>query len=87
MMEFTGKESVIQKISQNGTMFAQMQEMQQQMAQMAAMLGIGGGETEPSGEENPQKTNSDIRHNSGLGDENAIVTKARQRAAEAASPL
>lgn len=87
MMEFTGKESVIQKISQNGTMFAQMQEMQRQMAQMAAMLGIGGGETEPSGEENSQEINSDIKQGDSLGGEHTLVTRARQQAAEAASPL
>lgn len=34
MMDFEGKDMVIQRISQNGTMFQQMIQMQQQMAQM-----------------------------------------------------
>ena len=38
MMDFEGKDEVVRRIEQNGTMYQQMQIMQQQMAQMAAML-------------------------------------------------
>lgn len=38
MMDFEGKDEIERKIAQNGTMYEQMQMMQQQMAQMAAMI-------------------------------------------------
>lgn len=38
MMDFAGKDRVMQQISENGTMYQQIQAMQQQMAQMAAII-------------------------------------------------
>lgn len=38
MMEFEGKDTVVERISQNGTMQKQLMEMQQQMMQMQMML-------------------------------------------------
>lgn len=63
MMEFQGKDEVVQKIAQNGGMYQQIQQMQAQMLQMAEMIdaqngsnlsgqmaaGITGQEVAPSG--------------------------------------
>ena len=38
MMMFDGKEEIMQKIAQNGTLYQQMQQMQQTMSQMAAVI-------------------------------------------------
>lgn len=45
MMDFEGKEIVEQKIAQNGTMFQQIQAMQEQMQQMAAVIAQTTGDT------------------------------------------
>ena len=47
MMDFDRKDFVVQKISQNGTMYQQMQQMQQQMIAMAQLIDSmrGGNET------------------------------------------
>ena len=42
MMDFEGKDEVERRISQNGTLYQQVLQMQQQIQQMAAMLGLGG---------------------------------------------
>jgi flagellar motor protein MotB len=39
MMEFEGKEKIMQKVEQNGTLYQQCMAMQQQIAQLQAMLG------------------------------------------------
>jgi hypothetical protein len=44
MMQFEGKDAIIQKVSQNGQLFQQMQLMQQQMMRMAAALQKVTGE-------------------------------------------
>lgn len=38
MMDFDGREQLMQKIAQNGTMYQQMMQMQQQMLDMAAII-------------------------------------------------
>lgn len=46
IMDFDGKEKVIQKVKDNGTMYDRMMQMQQQMVQMAAVidqLGMNAG--------------------------------------------
>lgn len=46
IMDFDGKEKIIQKVKDNGTMYDQMVQMQQQMVQMAAVidqLGMNAG--------------------------------------------
>lgn len=45
IMDFDGKEKIIQKVSENGTMYDQMMQMQQQMQQMAAVIDKMGAET------------------------------------------
>lgn len=46
IMDFDGKEKIIQKVKDNGTMYDRMMQMQQQMVQMAAVidqLGMNAG--------------------------------------------
>lgn len=45
MMSFQGKEKVRETIANNGTMYQQLQMMQQQMAQMAAIIDAQNGTT------------------------------------------
>ena len=99
MMDFDRKQFVMQKISQNGTMYQQMLMMQQQMLMMAQALdqakgtnmaeqiaaGITGGVAPaPSqGEEDAQETEA----LGGVKDnEHPVAKKARQRVAESADP-
>lgn len=42
MMDIEGKDGLMQKISQNGTMYQQLQQMQEQMNRMLQMLGTNG---------------------------------------------
>ena len=43
MMDFEGKDAVVQKVAQNGTMFQQIMQMQAQMQQMAAIIDATQG--------------------------------------------
>lgn len=45
MMEFQGKTSVVERIQQNGTLYDQLMQMQQQMLQMAQMIDMLGAQT------------------------------------------
>ena len=45
MMDFDGKEKVQERITQNGTMFQQLQQMQQTMMQMAQVMAETTGDT------------------------------------------
>lgn len=45
MMDFEGKDSVVRKISQNGTMYEQLKTMQQQLMQMAQIVDAQNGTT------------------------------------------
>lgn len=42
MMDFEGKDAVMQRVAQNGTMFDQLQQMQAQMMQMATVMQAAG---------------------------------------------
>ena len=78
MMDFDRKQSIMQRIAQNGMMYkAAMMMMQQQMAP-----GVAGG-TEESAEETVEKT--EALGGDGVG-EAANTKKARQRVADSTSP-
>ena len=99
MMDFDRKQFIMQKISQNGTMYQQILMMQQQMLQMAQIIdqakgtnmaeqiaaGITGGVAPASsgGEANAEEAEA-------LGgshnEEHPVAKKARQRVAESTSP-
>ena len=78
MMDFDRKQSIMQRIAQNGMMYkAAMMMMQQQMAP-----GVAGG-TEESAEETVEKTEA---LGGDGGGEAANTKKARQRVADSTSP-
>ena len=98
MMDFDRKQFVMQKISQNGTMYQQMLMMQQQMLQMAQMidpakaeqmaLGItGGAAPAPMMGEAPTNVDQTEALGGNEGPKEATNTKnARKRVAESTSP-
>lgn len=99
MMEFDGKESIMQKVAKNGTMFQKLQQymnlamalaqkVDPAMAQSIAqdiMSSMGGGGAVPLGGADTQIFQSD--NIAGIGrKEPAIVENARQRSGNAAQP-
>ena len=87
MMDFEGKQRVEQRIQQNGTMYNQLIEMQQQMAQMTdiingltggALGGMDGGQApaQPTRQRAQAATTGGIPGNS----REALAMKARERA-------
>ena len=91
MMDFDGKEELMQKIQQNGTIYTQLQQVSQLLLQMAAkyepqnvqglMQQLGGMEQMAGG--GGGKPNLDAQPDNG---ENRIVQNARARSNQAASP-
>lgn len=96
MMNFTGKDAVMQKVSQNAAMYRQILMLQQQLLQMAEIIDRqSGGATnmaeqmaaEITGEPEPQVPQSAGSSEIYTGEEeNTIVKNARERAAEASQP-
>lgn len=98
MMDFEGKQQVMQKISQNGTLFQQVQMMQQQLQKMAMVIdrdygtgltGMVSGQQMPIGQA-PQGQGGVVVTDS-LGKAkrssgSSTVDKAKQRVAESANP-
>ena len=101
MMDFDRKQFVMNRVSQNGTMFQQMLMMQQQMLQMAQIIdqlqgtnmaeqmaaGIMGGAPVPSGGGAAAES---VEETEALGGaektESHVTKKARQRVADSTSP-
>ena len=97
---FDGKEEIMQKISQNGTMYQQMQQMQQTMSQMAAVIAQSTGDTrllDAVGMMGPaeqpivsggstKSSQLDAMGNATKETVSSTAGKARARAAEAATP-
>lgn len=65
MMEFEGKEKIVQKIENNGTLYQQLMALQQQVQQLTNMLGfqaqqvVNGGDATPPGEDSRQTMRND----------------------------
>lgn len=99
MMDFEGKDSVVRKISQNGTLYEQLKTMQQQLMQMAQIVDAQNGTTIGSQMAasfsggvpvaNIGSGDGELKSNS-LGetraDEHATAENAREKAASAAEP-
>jgi hypothetical protein len=102
MMDFPRKESLMQNVSQNGTLLQQLLMAQQQMLQMAQIIDqlkgtnmaeqiaqgiMGGGGAAPMAVGQP---GSNVENTEALGgsekDEAANTKKARQRVAESTDP-
>ena len=100
MMDFDRKSAVMQKIQQNGTMYQQMQMMQQQLMGMAAQLDAMQGSNlqqqvmQQAGMAEPgmgAMNGASAQGQQALGDENPIgeagnTKKARQRVADSTAP-
>lgn len=99
MMDFEGKDSVVRKISQNGTMYEQLKTMQQQLMQMAQIVDAQNGTT--IGSQMASAFSGGVpMANAGTGggelesnalgesraDEHATAENAREKAASAAEP-
>lgn len=97
MMDFEGKEEVIRKVSQNGTMLQQMQQMQAQIMQMAEVITqltgrdmVGAVSGEQVGGQMPPQTNAGgsgagVDHLGGAYQStktNTIADRARKNAQE-----
>ena len=99
MMDFDRKHFVMQKITQNGTMFQQMMMMQQQMLAMAqqldkltgtnmaqAMMQGGGQPPMPQGDSTAKTAETTEVLGGDGGKESSITKNARKRVAESTSP-
>ena len=96
MMKFEGVEKVRQRISDNGTLYQQVQQMQQQMLQMAQIIdalnpgqglttNMANGFAAQNAQNSIQPAGSNANADSS-GNENGIVESARARAASGATP-
>ena len=96
MMEFQGKDEVIQKIERNGTMFEQIQMLQQRLLQMSQIIDqLQGtkltqemaaeinGEAPPMGEAN---VSSGALEGDVLGGESKHMAKAREQSNNSTAP-
>lgn len=90
MMNFEGKDKIIQKVQQNGTMFQQIMMLQQQVAQLTQMLGIQGqqGAFVPGGQTVGVPEESNIQYDStgGASKSHGNTQSAKERVQEAAEP-
>ena len=93
MLEFEGKQKIMQKIQQNGTLAQQLQAAMQQIAQLQAIIT---GQTQPTPDASqpmPQDNTQGLRQmeNNSLGravrdSKNAQVNRAKESAQKAATP-
>lgn len=97
MMDFTGKDAIVQKITANGTMYQQMMQMQQQILMLSEIVDQTQGTSlapakagEMTGQRTPAGKDVHIRESGSLGElkqeESGVVSNARERANQATSP-
>lgn len=91
MMDFDRKDMIMQKISQNGTMYQQMQMLMQALAMMGVdpMMILQGQMPMQGGAPMmgaPAKGASETEALGGEASESSVTKKARQRVAESTSP-
>ena len=91
MMDFDGKQEVVQRVQQNGTMYQQITQLQQQVAQLQAIItgqmpqqaGTVQGAGQPMPSRQAQQSSGDSSQLANIFDdaaENSTVDKARERA-------
>lgn len=92
MMEFPGKDRVVQKIQANGTMYQTILQMQEQMLQMSQVIDAQNGTNMANQmaagilnkpQVQPGNVDADIYTGN---EENSIVSNARERAASSTEP-
>lgn len=91
MMDFEGKTSMINRIAQNGTLFQQVQMLQQQVTQLLSILGANGMIPVPEGAPMPNQGSGKAMETNPLGEavrsaSNTTADTARLRAANVAAP-
>jgi hypothetical protein len=97
MMDFDGKDSVMQRIQQNMMMFQMLQQAQAENAMLKSMLGMGGAESgapgapAPTGAPGgasaaPARLPQADGAQGGISQRNQITDKARARAQAATQP-
>lgn len=91
MMDFEGKAAMTNRIAQNGTLFQQVQMLQQQVAQLLSILGANGMIPPPEGVPMPNQGGGKAMETNPLGEafRSASGTSgdtARLRAANVAAP-
>ena len=101
MMDFDGKDKVVEKISQNQTLYTQLMAAQAQMAQMAQVIdGLTGGSTNLTGnmaarteatanQDSPNKAEAKTTTTDAVGGTlagDSLAVQARRRAQNAADP-
>lgn len=97
MMVFDGREEIMRKIQNNGTMYQQIKQMQVSMAQMAAVIAQSTGDTrlldalgqdisQPAAPAQSGGGKTDAFGNLKNEELNSTAGKARERAASAATP-
>jgi len=91
MMDFEGKTSMINRIAQNGTLFQQVQMLQQQVTQLLSILGANGMIPVPEGAPMPNQESGKAMETNPLGEairsaSNTTADTARLRAANVAAP-
>lgn len=99
MMDFDGKEQILDRVQQNGTMYQQLQQMQATMMKMAAVLdaqnGTGitanmgqaiqqGEQARPGKADDSRKATTDSIGNVAMG--NSLAVQAQRRAQNNANP-
>ena len=92
MMDFDGKDQIIQRVQQNGTLFQMLQMMQQENMMLKAQLGIPV-EGAPTGGAAPAPAPSDKKaklpvasDQEGIETPNRVADKAKARAQQATQP-
>jgi len=92
MMDFKGKNMMVEKIEENGGMYQQLVQTQQMLLQMAEMVDqVSGGQTQMSDQVADMVNNGMASTPQGGdislgGDNGGIVEKAKARAQEATTP-
>lgn len=94
MMDFDGKDQVLQRVQQNGTLFQMVQMLQQQIAMLTGqmqMVGGPGGPVGPSGTPAPADKPAKIPEadsvgSNGISQPNKIADKAKAKAQASTQP-
>ena len=89
MMDFDGKEKVVDKIQENGTLYQMVQQLQQQMMQMAAIIDAQNGTTIGQGMGTDFAGRGQVQQPAGAapaGSGSTMMDRAREIAANQSAP-
>jgi hypothetical protein len=86
MMDFNGKEGVIETIRTNGDMFSQLMAMQEQLGKLATIVDAQNGTNVSSEVQGAGETNIGRMADTGEDRTSNIINKAKGRVADSVSP-